>query len=200
MSQKSFIVTGCLAEKELLKLRQSCVVFRSKASKSGLYTKGKGSINEEFRKSLTYFPKPSEFKYGCNLLQSLIITNYYDVHPNLNYDRISEIQYAIYEAGGKFKKHQDVVATDRQTVRCLTMSINLSNENEYDGGELVVFVDNHEITLSKVPGSFVIFPSFFFHEAREVLGGERESIVTWLHSPIDKLNKLKSSCAAKRNT
>lgn len=191
MSQRSFIVTGRLSEKELLKLREACSVFRTKAFKAGLYSRGSSSINENFRKALTYFPKPEEFRYGCNLLQSLIMTSYHDVYSNLNYDRISEIQYSMYETGGKFRKHQDVVATTKATVRCLTMSINLSDEDAYQGGELVVFMDNGKLVLSKKPGSFVIFPSFFMHEANEVLSGERESIVTWLHSPLDKLNKFK---------
>lgn len=194
MSQRSFIVTGCLSEKELLKLRQACSVFRTKASKAGLYSKGGSSINEEFRKALTYFPKPEEFRYGCNLLQSLIMASYHDVYSNLNYERISEIQYSMYETGGKFQKHQDVVATNKDTVRCLTMTINLSDEDAYGGGELVVFMDKGKLVLSKQPGSFVIFPSFFMHEAKEVLSGERESMVTWLHSPLDKLTKFKRYC------
>lgn len=178
------MVEGNISEKELANLKQDTVSFRNRAFQAGLYSKEKSKINKNFRNSFVYFPKVSEFKYGYNLLQSLIITNYYHIYSKFDYDRLSEIQYCIYFQGGKFKKHNDCIRANKETIRCLTMSINISEENEYENGELVIYTKEKQIILSKKPGSFVIFPSFYSHEALEVTKGKRESIVTWLHSPI----------------
>lgn len=183
MNELSFYVEGCISEKEFNNLKESVSTFRKKAFIAGLYSKKGANIDKNFRDSSVYFPKVSEFKYGFNLLQSLIITNYYDIYSNLDYDLPCEIQYCLYKQGGKFKKHRDnIIINSKKTIRCLTMSINISEENCYEGGELLIFTKDGNKVLSKKPGSFVIFPSFYFHEACEVLKGERESIVIWLHS------------------
>lgn len=60
------------------------------------------------------------------------------------------------------------------------MSLNLTDESEYSGGELLVKDGTKIITGNKKAGSYIIFPSFLEHKAEPVTSGIREAIVSWV--------------------
>lgn len=102
-----------------------------------------------------------------------------------------EVQYTRYDVGGHFKKHQDVVGNGKDyKVRCLTLSMNITDESKYEGGELILFNGNEKIFLPKKSGSFVIFPSFVHHQANSVLSGTRHVIVAWLSSSLPQFKQF----------
>jgi PKHD-type hydroxylase len=89
-------------------------------------------------------------------------------------------QFTNYQApSGKYGKH-----VDRSTnipVRKLSISIQLSNPEEYEGGELKLYDGGEEGTImDKSQGTLVIFPSYVLHEVMPVTKGERNSLVTWV--------------------
>lgn len=192
MHHKSFVVQGKLTPKELTRVQNQINAFKHKSRPATLYTKGEVKIDPDIRSGLTYFPPVGEFRYSFNLIQSLIIEKYSCIYSNLDYSNISEIQFSSYAQNQFFKKHQDAIVGPRAVRRCLTMSINITDETKYEGGDLVIFCTDETVKLSKEIGSYVIFPAFYFHEAREVLSGIRESIVTWINSPTEDFNKFKT--------
>ncbi len=62
------------------------------------------------------------------------------------------------------------------------------NDN-YNGGDFVLY--NPELILPKKQGEIYTFPSVRFHEVKEILKGERWSIIGFLH--IDNLDYPKKS-------
>ena len=166
-------------------------------SQKGLVT---GSVNVEpggdpnyapqLRNCLVHFVDPSKYPTTVNILHSTVIENYVNIYSNMNYMDLSTIQYVKYKEGDFFKKHSDVI-TGGDRIRMLTMSINMSDPSEYEGGELVIYYNNKKTVLCKELGSFIIFPSFLLHECKLVTRGVRHAIVTWTLDEILSLNEFK---------
>ena len=90
-------------------------------------------------------------------------------------------QFTNYEApSGKYGKHVD--RGINMCVRKLSISIQLTNPDEYEGGELKLYDgDDEEATvMDKTQGTLIIFPSYVLHEVMPVTKGERNSLVTWV--------------------
>ena len=70
-------------------------------------------------------------------------------------------------------------------IRKLSMTLTLSDKNEYEGGDLEF---DYKSTKGKVKsvidamrnkGSLIVFPSFIWHRVTEVKSGKRNSLVCW---------------------
>jgi len=89
-------------------------------------------------------------------------------------------QFTNYEApSGKYGKHVDRAINS--PVRKLSISIQLTNPEEYEGGELKLYDGEEEgIVMDKAQGTLIIFPSYVLHEVMPVTKGTRNSLVTWV--------------------
>jgi len=90
-------------------------------------------------------------------------------------------QFTNYEApSGKYGKHVD--RGINMGVRKLSISIQLTNPEEYEGGELKLYDGNDDEAniMEKAQGTLIIFPSYVLHEVMPVTKGERNSLVTWV--------------------
>ena len=89
-------------------------------------------------------------------------------------------QFTNYEApSGKYGKHVD--RGMNMVVRKLSISIQLTNPEEYEGGELKLYDGEEEgIVMDKAQGTLILFPSYVLHEVMPVTKGERNSLVTWV--------------------
>jgi len=90
-------------------------------------------------------------------------------------------QFTNYEApSGKYGKHID--RSMNIPVRKLSISIQLTNPEEYEGGELKLYDgdDKDAIVMDKAQGTLIIFPSYVLHEVMPVTKGTRNSLVTWI--------------------
>ena len=90
-------------------------------------------------------------------------------------------QFTNYEApSGKYGKHVD--RSMNMPVRKLSISIQLTNPEEYEGGELKLYDgdDDEAIVMDKTQGTLILFPSYVLHEVMPVTKGERNSLVTWV--------------------
>lgn len=95
------------------------------------------------------------------------------------YGIIEGLQFTNYKTpSGKYGKHIDRILNN--VVRKLSISIQLTNPSEYEGGELNLYLDDNPITMDKQQGTIIIFPSFILHEVMPVTKGERNSLVTWI--------------------
>ena len=88
-------------------------------------------------------------------------------------------QFTNYESpSGKYGKH-----TDREMnfpVRKLSISVQLTNPEEYEGGELKLYFNDEGIVVDKTQGTLIMFPSYVLHEVMPVTKGTRNSLVTWV--------------------
>jgi PKHD-type hydroxylase len=91
------------------------------------------------------------------------------------------LQFTNYQApSGKYGKHVD--RSINIPVRKLSISIQLTNPEEYEGGELKLYDegDDKANVMDKAQGTLIIFPSYILHEVMPVTKGERNSLVTWV--------------------
>lgn len=97
-----------------------------------------------------------------------------------------------YDIGDEFKRHQDKGPTSEAVVRYKTLIIQLSNSNEYDGGDLVVEDGNNKITMNKELGNTIMFDSTHWHQAFPILNGVRYVFVMWLEKKhfVNKVSGL----------
>jgi PKHD-type hydroxylase len=61
------------------------------------------------------------------------------------------------------------------------MSVQLSEPDEYEGGELEFL--NFEQPIPKDIGSLIVFPSYLVHRVNPVTRGLRRSMVSWISGP-----------------
>jgi PKHD-type hydroxylase len=94
----------------------------------------------------------------------------------------TELQLANYEGNGFFEWHMDFGPGDISN-RKLSITVQLSDPSEYEGGELQFMINQNIITAPKEKGTAIIFPSFALHRVTPVTSGVRKSIVGWIGGP-----------------
>ncbi|MEQ8968720.1 MAG: 2OG-Fe(II) oxygenase [Azospirillaceae bacterium] len=67
--------------------------------------------------------------------------------------------------------------------RKLSISIQLSPPDAYEGGALEFNLDGHVRAAPREAGTAVAFPAWGLHRVAPVTRGRRDSLVTWLHGP-----------------
>ena len=101
---------------------------------------------------------------------------------------IETLQFTYYssEENGCYKAHVDPNVWKIPHNRKLSVVIQLSNPEEYEGGELKLHTSHEPISITKEKGMVVMFPSYTLHEVTPVTKGERYSLVAWVHGPAFK--------------
>lgn len=98
-------------------------------------------------------------------------------------------QFSRYEQGGHYDWHVDTFA-QAGTTRKLSLSIQLSPADAYDGGDLQLRRHGVHTPQLVVPpdaarnqGSIIVFPSYQLHRVTPVSDGVRDSLVGWVRGP-----------------
>jgi PKHD-type hydroxylase len=94
------------------------------------------------------------------------------------------LQYTEYDESyqGYYDWHMDV-GLDQHSNRKLSLSIQLSDSSEYEGGELQINTGGNTSICDKSKGSIIVFPSFLLHRVTPVTKGTRRSLVLWVTGP-----------------
>ena len=88
-------------------------------------------------------------------------------------------QFTRYDAPtGHYGMHIDKMLNG--TVRKLSLTIQLSAPEDYEGGELALQFEKDAEIMPKELGKMVVFPSYVLHEVRPVTKGTRYSLVSWI--------------------
>lgn len=94
------------------------------------------------------------------------------------------IQYTEYYAteGGHYNWHQDI-GPGPMSKRKVSITVQLSDTDEYEGGDLELFKGGNPEHADKAPrgkGVVFIFPSYMMHRVTPVTKGTRRSFVLWV--------------------
>jgi len=95
-------------------------------------------------------------------------------------------QYTVYneEDSGYYNWHLDLAGEGVDIPpRKLSLVLQLSDESEYEGGELQTFTSPNEITVIKRKGLIAAFPSWTLHRVTPVTKGTRKTLVVWIAGP-----------------
>jgi predicted 2-oxoglutarate/Fe(II)-dependent dioxygenase YbiX len=85
------------------------------------------------------------------------------------------------EGNGHFHWHNDYGVERPLSKRKLTVSIQLSDGGDYEGGDFEVFGTPQP--LPRAQGSILVFPAFMHHQVTPVTSGVRRAMVGWLAGP-----------------
>lgn len=144
---------------------------------------GKG-VHDQIRQSEVSYVNPAEdSQWVFDKLEHILL--------DLNGDYKFELsgfhegfQVAEYTApGGHYTWHNDI-GTGAFCTRKLSMSVQLSDVGDYEGGELQ-FADSTQPAPKQI-GSLIVFPSFLTHRVKPVTSGMRKSMVSWISGPAFK--------------
>jgi PKHD-type hydroxylase len=93
---------------------------------------------------------------------------------------LDSIQYTqYYDDGGHYDWHTDNGPYPMNT-RKISITVQLSDPNDYEGGVLELNVGNTIVQMPKEKGCAVLFPSYMLHRVTPVTKGIRKSLVLWV--------------------
>lgn len=96
------------------------------------------------------------------------------------------LQYTRYETGQYYSKHIDVAnqAGPGDLQRKLSFSVQLSHDNDYQGGDLILYPSGDDgMIAERRRGTITLFASYTMHEVTPVTQGTRFSLVGWVWGP-----------------
>jgi len=130
-----------------------------------------------------------------NELHSYIIEANFRANWNFECSSSESVQFTKYALNQHYNWHQDSwngsynnpqSPNTHGKIRKLSLTASLSDDNEYQGGNLEFFLKNQEHGEDKIicpdirsKGSVIIFPSFNWHRVQPVTNGTRYSLVMW---------------------
>lgn len=133
-----------------------------------------------------------ELNKETNWLYKKIINQIHKVNQK-NFDMIlkfvENLQFSEYTENqqGFYSKHNDCGDTGRLEsfvdIRKLSFSIQLTDEKDYEGGELVIYENNNKFIAPKNKGTIIFFESNILHEVKPVTKGTRHALVSWVQGP-----------------
>ena len=90
-----------------------------------------------------------------------------------------QAQFTEYPEGGFYDWHMDtdVNMQHEPPVRKISMTLLLSPENQFEGGDLELMAPGKRVKLRQ--GHAIIFASFLNHRVAPVIRGVRQSLVMW---------------------
>ena len=92
------------------------------------------------------------------------------------------IQLTLYEEEnqGRYDNHIDLGANDEYSCRKLSVSVQLSYPESYEGGNVVLDNKHH---FPRGVGDVMVFSAFTTHRVNPVTKGKRYSLVLWIYGP-----------------
>lgn len=110
------------------------------------------------------------------------LKNFFEIKTGISIIEIrSELHFHIYEPNDYFGIHND-----NMDYRVFSVGV-LLNDN-FDGGDFLLYPTDKTITLDKSTGNSYIFPVSIKHEVTKIIKGERYSLIWFLKNTNIKSN------------
>tara|TARA_R100001509_G_scaffold164531_2_gene142474 strand:+ start:1562 stop:2158 length:597 start_codon:yes stop_codon:yes gene_type:complete len=147
-----------------------------------------GIINKNVRRTLNKdiifdrYKKPFDDTNLFNRVESALkIANIQ--YFNYDVEGIDKLRFLKYGIGGRYEWHTDY-GRHECSMRKLTGIIQLSDSNDYEGGDFEFGLTDTEgsglLKGNRTKGCLLVFPSFLSHRVAPLTKGKRYSIITWL--------------------
>ena len=98
----------------------------------------------------------------------------------------ADVQFTEYHAseGGHYNWHHDINwNANNKLDRKLSITVQLSSPDEYEGGEFEFNECESPKANVKARGTVLVFPSYLQHKVKPVTSGVRKSLVAWFEGP-----------------
>lgn len=95
----------------------------------------------------------------------------------IGFGSVPSIQILRYVSGDHYLRHTDWSVNKNR--RKLSMTVQLSLPEDYEGGEVVLFAGPHDAHAPTDVGMATIWPAWTLHQVMPVTSGERWCLVAW---------------------
>lgn len=174
----SLTLPGCLEFGEIQNIKkQLSELVLSPATVSGEIIQETRSCN------LAWIPYTDEWAWLYGRLYDIAL---YINSESFKFDPLDfteHIMYCEWAEGDHFDWHIDIGDVHPYASRKLAISVQLSNSDDYRGGDLEFASSpnpEHWYTVSRGAGSIIIYPTYLTHRITPVTSGVRKSLVFWL--------------------
>lgn len=103
------------------------------------------------------------------------------------YGFAENMQFTVYESNadgqGHYGWHIDKGYSPGGAPRKLSMVLQLSDPDEYEGGDLELLYSKQPVAMEKKKGRVYFFPSYTLHQVTPVTKGTRRTLVVWVAGP-----------------
>ena len=142
-------------------------------------------VDEKLRKSIiAWVPSKKDTPYSWlyeHVAEVVRIVN--DQFFNYDLDYLESLQFTVYDDNGShFNKHVDNLLAANKN-RKLSFSIQLSEDTNYVGGDLLLYNSDKPTYASREQGTINFFPSWTLHEVTPITSGCRKALIGWCHGP-----------------
>lgn len=174
-----------LTDSELTELES----YLSNFSTSNALLAGNG-YSEEVRKSQTKMHKVDEVNkwFFDKIKKQIAYVN--DNSYRFDLTGFEFFQYTEYnQQGSHYDWHMDMYLDGslelHKLTRKLSISLVLSDQEEYQGGEFQIVGPSFQkpVTIEQRRNRMLIFPSYLYHKVTPIISGNRRSIVIWVLGP-----------------
>jgi len=172
---------GAFSEKELDWLQNKAKESVQTAQVGGNQN---GGVKTEIRRSeLNWLPKTEESSWVFERLAGVVsnLNAKYFRFDLTGFGECLQLTNYSYTNQGTYRWHQDFCSEGPS--RKLSLVLQLSNPNEYEGGELQLLTSSDPEAIKKQRGLIVVFPSWTIHQVTPVTKGTRQTLVTWISGP-----------------
>ena len=175
-----YFFRSCLTDEEIMKVLQIAETKKEIDGRIGTDP----HIEESYRNSkIKWLSNSNETKWLFDKFGKLVkIAN----NSMWNFDIVGfgeKLQVGTYISDNKGHYDWHIDCDSSTSFRKISMSIQLSDPNDYEGGELQLFTKKTIATLPKDKGTVIFFPSFLLHRVTPVTKGKRISLVAWITGP-----------------
>lgn len=146
----------------------------------------KSGLDEQVRKSNVSFLKPNNLLEPFYKKLTEFVNLYNSVCFRYRVGFIETLQYTEYKVGYFYDWHRDTLDKDYNIFfeqRKISISIQLSDPLEYEGGDLEFYHPEGPKKAPRQKGTAILFPSYMYHRVTPVTKGRRLSLVSWINGP-----------------
>lgn len=143
-----------------------------------------GQFDQKIRQSsLVWIPESDEFSWVDSRMARLVADANRDLFGYALDGFDEQLQIAAYGPGHYYDWHIDRGRGSAAGRRKLSISVQLTSPDEYEGGELELNADGHPFQAPRAQGTAAVFASTTLHRVAPVTSGLRHSLVAWTHGP-----------------
>lgn len=141
-------------------------------------TIGKGKYDKHRKSEVIYFDPDYEL-WVFNIIGT--IGEWANKFFKFDIERVETAQYSEYDESynGAYDWHIDSFGVHTNPQRKLSITIQLSDSEDYEGGDFMLEVETPDYDIRK-KGTAIIFPSYLRHQVTPVTKGNRKSLVSWI--------------------
>jgi PKHD-type hydroxylase len=144
-----------------------------------------GKVDKSYRSSKIYWIPKNENTVWLYKHLIYFIQEANKIMWNFNISNLwDDLQFTVYDSkeNGNYDWHMDI-GTDNTSNRKISLTIQLSDESEYEGGDLEFMLHRNIIKSDRTKGTIILFPSYLQHRVTPVTKGIRKSLVVWIYGP-----------------